>query len=195
MKRRTVLAKVGVLGAVGLAGCVSGGSDGAAPETGDSAGTETSTETPAEQPAEPPTDTATPANTATATDTATPTDTPMTPTLDDATLEVQRNDCGEQASEASVGFEGDSVVVEGRVWGSDPGWTAVLADADYDRAADELSIVVGLTQRETSGPVVQCIAEIEYRATATFADGLPGTVTVVHETNEGQETVATAQQE
>jgi len=189
MKRRTVLAKVGVLGAVGLAGCVSEGSDGAAPETGDSAGTDTSTETPAEQPAEPATDTAT------ATDSETPTDTPMTPTLDDATLEVQRNDCGEQASEASVGFEGDSVVVEGRVWGSDPGWTAVLADASYDRAADELSVVVGLTQRETSGPVVQCIAEIGYRATATFADGLPGRVTVVHETNEGRETVATAQQE
>jgi hypothetical protein len=189
MKRRTVLANVGALGAVGLAGCVSGGSDEAAPETSDDVVTETRTETAAEQSTEPTTNTTTPANTTTATDT------PMTPTLDDATLEVQRNDCGEQASEASVGFEGDGVVVEGRVWGSDPGWTAVLADASYDREADELSLVVGLTQRETSGPVVQCIAEIEYRTTAAFADGLPGTVTVVHETNEGQETVATVQRE
>jgi len=59
-------------------------------------------------------------------------------------------------------------------------------------AADELAVTVGIEEADDDGPVVQCIAEVEYRVTATFADGGPGTVTVTHETNDGTETAATS---
>ena len=121
----------------------------------------------------------------------TTTDSSMTPTLEDATIEVQANDCGEEASAATVSFAED-VTVEGTIWAPNPGWTAVLADASYDAAADELAVTVGIEEADDDGPVVQCIAEVEYRVTATFADGGPGTVTVTHETNDGTETAATS---
>lgn len=183
MKRRTVLAQVGTLGAIGLAGCVSGGDDGAAP------GTDTDEETASET--ETPTDTGTPTETDTGTEM--PTDTPMTPTLDDTTIEVQHSDCGQQASDASVAFDDEAVVVTGTIWAPNPGYTATLADVNHDPETDELTVTVGIEGSDDDGPVVQCIAEIRYRATARFASGLPGTVTVVHETNAGTETVATVQ--
>jgi hypothetical protein len=120
----------------------------------------------------------------------TTTDSSMTPTLEGATIEVQANDCGQERSEATVSFAED-VTVEGTIWAPNPGWTAVLTDATYDADADELAVTVGVEEGDDDGPVVQCIAEIQYRATATFADGEPGSVTVTHETNDGTETVAT----
>ncbi|WP_346775213.1 hypothetical protein [Halomicrobium mukohataei] len=119
------------------------------------------------------------------------TQTAMTSTLDDATIVVQRNDCGQTTSDATVSF-GEHVAVSGTIWAPDPGWTAVLSAASYDADDDELTVAVGVEPRDDSGPVVQCIAEIEYRVTATFSDGLPGSVTVTHETDEGVATVATA---
>ena len=163
MRRRTILARVGVLGTAGLAGCVSGGDGGGAPGAGE------------------PTD-------------ETTTDTPMTPALEETTIEVLANDCGEETSEATVSGDED-VTVEGTIWAPNPGWTAVLTDASYDADADELSVTVGIEEQDDSGPVPQCIAEVEYRVTATFADGGPGSVTVTHETNDGAETVATSGRE
>lgn len=182
MKRRTLLARVGVLGLAGFAGCTAEGGDDTTPteETTEAAaggadGTDTSTATPTD------------------THTKTPTETAMTPTLGETTIEVQNSDCGQQVSDATVTFDGDAVVVEGTIWAPDPSWTATVVDASYDGGADELAVTVGITEREDAdGPVVQCIAEIDYRTTTTFTDGLPGTVTVTHETNEGTETVASA---
>jgi len=167
MRRRTVLTAVGTLG-VGFAGCVSDGGD-----EGDGAAGETATETD--------------------TSSATVTETPMTPTLTDTTIERLANDCGQQVNVAEITIDDQQVVVEGTIWAPDPGHGPTVA-ATYDADEDTLSVTTG-TEDQGDGPVAQCIAEIEYRAMATFADGLPGAVTVVHETNEGSETVATAERE
>lgn len=172
MERRTVLGRLALVGTTGLAGCVSE-DDGSGDGDGGGEATRAATETP----------------------TATPTDTPMSPTLTDATIDVSSSDCGNQVSDATVDFDGDDVVVTGTIWGPDPSWTATLADASYDAGADSLAVTIGIEEDEDSGPTIQCIAEIEYTATLTFADGLPGEVTVTHETNEGSVTVVTTRRD
>lgn len=178
MRRRSVLTAAGALG-VGLAGCVSGDEDEATTSeatTTTGGGERTTGSDTASEPA-----------------TDTTTQTPMTPTLTGTTIAAQGSDCGQQVHEAEVTFD-DDVVVDGTIWAPNPGHTPVVVAADYDDTADTLSLTVG-TEDASDGPVVQCIAEVEYRATATFADGLPGTVTVVHETTEGRETVATVERD
>jgi len=180
MRRRTVLAAVGTLG-VGLAGCVSGGDDGGR------AATDTTTRTNAERGTE--------SRLSTTSETATETTiTTQTPTLADSTIEAQGSDCGRQVHESEVTFDGDGVVVDGTIWAPNPGHVPAILAADYDGTTDTFSVTVG-TEDASDGPVVQCLAEIEYRATAAFVDGLPGSVTVVHETSEGSETVATVETE
>lgn len=192
MRRRSVLTAVGALG-VGLAGCVSDGSDGGDEATPSEAavttgmGSEETTETGSDTASETATDTTS------ATTTETTTGTPMIPTLTDTTIEARGSDCGQQINEVEVSFEGD-VVLDGTIWAPNPGHEPIVVAADSDDATDTLSVTVG-TEDASDGPVVQCIAEVEYRMMATFEDGLPGTVTVVHETNEGGETVTTVERE
>jgi len=170
---------------VGLAGCVSG-------DDRDEATTGTESDAASERPTV--TDAANATATVTDTVSETATGTPMTPTLTGTTIEAQGSDCGQQINEVEVSFEGDGVVLDGTIWAPNPGYEPIVVAADYDDATDTLSVTVG-AEDASDGPVVQCIAEVEYRTTATFEAGLPRTVTVVHETNEGGETVATAERE
>lgn len=131
------------------------------------------------------------------TTTATPTDTETPATgLSDTTFTVLGIQSGQQRDEATVGTDGTTVTVEGTIWGSDGCTTAALADAAYDVAADELTVAVATTDREstaTDGGVActQALVEIDYRATAAFAGSLPGRVTVTHDHGDGPERVTT----
>jgi hypothetical protein len=165
MNRRAVLAQVAGLGGVALAGCVANGGNGGGNETDEE--TPTNTESPTEMP----------------------------PKLTDSTIAVQSVDCGQQVSEATVVFESDHVPIAGTIWAPDPGWTATLVDAAYDHEDDELAVTVGVEESDEDEMVAQCIAEVDYEVTATFESTLPGRVAVTHETNDGSETVATANRE
>lgn len=117
------------------------------------------------------------------------------PSLVGADLRVRANDCGQQVDAARASFDAErpAVVVEGTIWGSDTCHTARLADATYDPADDLLAVHVTAVRRETTGTPAcgQCIVEVDYTATCTFAGGLPGTVRVVHGTGD-RRTVVTA---
>jgi hypothetical protein len=129
-----------------------------------------------------------------ATGTATTTEGP--PTLDTTALRVTDRGCGEQVDAATVEFDADApaVAVTGTVWGADLCHTARLADATYAPAADRLDVRVVAVRQETEGATcAQCIAEIEYAATCSFAGGLPGTVRVVHGRGADERVVATAE--
>jgi len=124
----------------------------------------------------------------------TPTEGPSdTPSVNETTFSVTRRQSGSQTNSATVTFDGDQVVAEGTIWGADGCKTADLIEAAYDSGADELSISVGTTEMTDAGDMcTQAIMEIDYRATVTFANGLPGTVVVSHDTGDGQSTVTTA---
>ncbi|GAA5473532.1 hypothetical protein Hhis01_00928 [Haloarcula hispanica] len=116
-----------------------------------------------------------------------------TPSVNETTFSVTQRQSGSQTSSATVAFDGDQVVVEGTIWGSDGCKTADLTDVTYDSSADELRISVGTKDKPDAGDVcTQAIMEIDYRATATFENGLPGTVSVSHDTGDGQSPVTTA---
>ncbi|EMA25377.1 MULTISPECIES: hypothetical protein [Haloarcula] len=113
--------------------------------------------------------------------------------MNETTFSVTQRQSGSQTSSATVAFDGDQVVVEGTIWGSDGCKTADLTDVTYDSSVDELHISVGTKDKPDAGDVcTQAIMEINYRATATFENGLPGTVSVSHDTGDGQSPVTTA---
>jgi len=99
--------------------------------------------------------------------------------VNETTFSIIRRQSGAQTSSATVAFDGDQVVVDGTIWGSNGCKTADLTDISYDTSADELSLSVGTM-------------EINYRATVTFENGLPGTVSVSHDSGDGLNPVTTA---
>jgi hypothetical protein len=116
-----------------------------------------------------------------------------TPSVNETTFSVTQRQSGSQTSSATVAFDGDQVVIEGTIWGSDGCKTAELIDAAHDTDADELRISVGTKDKPDAGDMcTQTITEIDYRATVTFANGLPGTVSVSHDTGGGLSPVTTA---
>ncbi|MBV0924218.1 hypothetical protein KTS45_08385 [Halomicroarcula limicola] len=115
--------------------------------------------------------------------------------MTDTTFTVTDVSSGTQRDEASVAFGGDTVTVEGTIWGANGCKTGRLLGAEYDAAADELTVTVGTKDREDAGDgCTQAIVEIRYRATATFEGGLPGTVVVTHDHGDGGKDVTTATQ-
>jgi hypothetical protein len=106
----------------------------------------------------------------------------------------------DQAGSATVVFDDrggradpSTVVVEGRIIGTEGCSTAVLDAATYDAAADELRVNVATRRATDAGDVcTQPLMEIDYTAGIEFDGGLPGTVVVVHHVQSGSETVTTA---
>lgn len=124
------------------------------------------------------------------TDTEDP-DASQSPVLETTEFSVDGRSGGSQRDEATVRFDGQRVVVEGVIWGSDGCKTATLLDSAYDRATDTHTVTVGTTDREDAGEMcTQALVEIEYTATATFEGGLPGRVVVRHDHGDGPEQVA-----
>jgi hypothetical protein len=131
-----------------------------------------------------------------------PTDEPPTdggepsqsPVLADTEFVVDAQSSGTQRDEATVQFDGQRVVVDGVVWGSDGCKTATLLHSAYDPETNTHTVTVGTTDRADAGEMcTQAIVEIEYTATATFEGGLPGRVVVRHDHGDGSEQVADAE--
>ena len=113
--------------------------------------------------------------------------------MNETTFSIVRRQSGSQTSSATVAFDGNQVVVEGSIWGSDGCKTADLTDISYDPNTNELSISVGTKDMPDAGDMcTQAIMEINYRATVTFENGLPGTVAVSHDSGNGLSPVTTA---
>ena len=113
--------------------------------------------------------------------------------MNETTFSIIRRQSGSQISSATVAFDGNQVVVDGTIWGSNGCKTADLTDISYDASADKLSLSVGTTEMPDAGDMcAQAIMEINYRATVTFEDGLPDTVSISHDSDDGLNPVTTA---
>lgn len=155
MKRRTLLRRTGALGALVLAGCTGDGNDGT--------GQHTPTRDDASDPG------------------GSPTPTPTGPTVTGTSIRTVRTDCHSGDSETarvSVHTDERTVTVSGLLRTRDPCREAVLEAVHYDAGTETLRVDVS-AERVGDG-CVQCVGELEYEATVTFAGGVPGTVTVSH---------------
>ncbi|GGK55959.1 hypothetical protein GCM10009067_05550 [Haloarcula sebkhae] len=116
-----------------------------------------------------------------------------TPSVNETTFSIIRRQSGSQISSATVAFDGNQVVVDGTIWGSNGCKTADLTDISYDTNANKLSLSVGTTEMPDAGDMcAQAIMEINYRATVTFENGLPDTVSISHDSGDGLNPVTTA---
>lgn len=124
---------------------------------------------------------------------ATPTPNP-TPGLEEATLSREGNCPSEDGGTASIDFGDATVTVDGCLTARDGCHYPGLAEAVYED--DVFRIVV--EEVDESDPDEVCTQAIEYRAytvAATFADGTPESVEVVHDAADGRNTVATAERD
>lgn len=120
--------------------------------------------------------------------TATPT--PKPPRITEKSLEP-RETC-EEAGAATIAVDGDAVVVEGCIVGKDGCQRPVLGSAVYDAEAGELRVRVTTEAPSDAEACTQALVDLPYRVTVRFADGLPGTTTVVHDGVHGEQQVAQA---
>jgi hypothetical protein len=95
--------------------------------------------------------------------------------------------------DASIGFDGEAVTVDGTVLAATPCRKLSIETAAYDAKADRLTVVIGTAPSE--GVCTQCLGSIEYEATIEFENDLPSEVVVEHHSQDRKTTVATAQRE
>ncbi|WP_254273189.1 hypothetical protein [Haloarcula marina] len=112
------------------------------------------------------------------------------PRVTDTTFTVSNRQSGTQVDDATVRFGDERVVVDGTIWGVDGCTTAALTSAEYDDAADELTVAVATTRETDAEMCTQAIVEIDYEATVAFENGLPGRVVVTHDHGDGPREVA-----
>ncbi|UPV76051.1 hypothetical protein M0R89_08325 [Halorussus limi] len=192
MKRREMLAAVGgSLAAGSLGGCL-GRYEDVAGEVGDTTSDRPTDAVTTEDTRTPPDETT---GEATTTDGAQTTEAGQQGALTGKTFELLDVGCGAPRGEASVSFRdgGSSVVVSGTIPGSNDCYIARLADVSYDPATRALDLTVASMAKEGAEMCAQCIVEIEYEATLSFADGGPASVTVTHAAMGESKTVATAE--
>lgn len=164
MERRRFLAAVVGSGAAALAGCTGGG--GSSPAT----------------------DAESPTGSAASTASSTPSGEGEFPRITDRSFS-RTGDADGSGESASVAFDGDLVRVTGVVRGANGCMEASLADAEYDREADELGVRV-TTVREGGDVCTQEIVHRSYEAAVEFAGGCPMSVVVEHESMDEVRTVA-----
>lgn len=113
--------------------------------------------------------------------------------LTDTGFAVTDAGCGSEREAASVAFDADTgtVAVTGTTSAPNTCYSARLADAAYDGGADEFRVTVEAFEAEQGG-CGECITEVDYEATASFAGGLPGRVVVVHRSRGSEREVAAA---
>ena len=122
-----------------------------------------------------------------------PTDsaTPAPLAVTDQSLEP-RETCDEPGA-ASISVDGSDVVVEGCIVGKDGCQRPVLESATYDDQRDELTVRVSTEAPSDAEACTQALVDLPYRVTVTFANGLPGTTTVVHDGVNGQQQAGQAE--
>lgn len=123
--------------------------------------------------------------------TGSPTPTPAPPRITDRSLEL-REQC-ERPGTATITTDGDAVVVEGCIVGINGCHRPVLERARYDQAADELQVRVTTEAPATAEACTQQLVDLPYRVTVTFANGRPGTTTVVHDGANGEQQAGDAE--
>lgn len=185
MNRRSLLSSIGTAGVVSLAGCVSGDAGSGGPSDENATATDenpTHNGTPSDD-TETPTDSTDTASSGGGTESPSPAEGPTQ--FADATLKIIDTGPGQQVDSAHVCFDygATQVLITGTIWGSNTCKIPALADATYDTDADELTVTVTTKNRDTEGTPVcgQSITELDYRVTASFDGGLPGSVTVRHD--------------
>lgn len=92
----------------------------------------------------------------------------------------------------SVSYAGVSIAIDGSLRVPTPCHGAELAEATYDRETDTLTVVVAVTDPPGDAACVQCVGVVDYDASVTFADDLPGRVEVVHRGAGDERTVTAA---
>lgn len=183
MQRRTLLCAAAVAGAGALAGCADTDPDPGGPGDG-------STDSPTGSPTDSPTDSPTGTDdgsgnspTDSPTESPTPTEEPGSGSrrVTGRSFEVRDNSCGQGEDSATVERGDDRVVVDGTISGRNSCYTAELKEARYDEGADELTVAVrSYEDRADDEACMECIVDIDYRATVEFEGGTPGEVTVRH---------------
>lgn len=175
MRRRETLSALGLLA---LAGCLAPGGG----ETGDGTTETTEEETTTTESGE---------ETTTSTETTTTTPEPTDWTADFTPVSIEC--ASEDASTASVAFEGDEVTVDGTIIGSDMCYRPKLSTVAYDEETSELVIIVeSVREADEDTACAECIAAMEYQVVGTFDGDLPSIVAVRHERDGSQETVTKA---
>jgi hypothetical protein len=176
MQRRDILKRAGAATTVGLlGGCL--GREGRSPGNSESDGGGTSTtETTASE------TTTAEGTTETAMTTRTSTTTADT-TVKDRSLKVLGAECGQPKNDAAIEFEDSKkqLVVTGSMTGSDSCTRPKIESAKCDSKSSTFMVTIGTKQKDGSIGCSECITEIEYRATFTFEEALPKSVTVTHE--------------
>jgi len=99
--------------------------------------------------------------------------------------------CG-QENRASIAFEDGVVRITGAIPASDPCHEATMTDSTYGEGSGELAVSMGVSETDAD-MCEQCLARVEYEATIEHSGSGPGRVSVSHGTPEGEETVATAE--
>ncbi len=170
MRRRDVLATIGL---ASLAGCIGSGGG----------GSNTTTDSTTDEP----------------TTTDDPTTSEPTTTTDggadwSADLEVLAVECGSPEDEsATISFTDEGPSVSGTIIGSDMCYIARLDRLVYDEMTRELVVVVeSVSDADADTACAECIAAVDYRFTATFTGEGPTSVEVVHKARGREQTVASA---
>ena len=91
--------------------------------------------------------------------------------------------------EAAVSVEGADVVVAGCVRGANGCAVPALSAAAYDAAANALTVIVGTDSRDDADACTQVRTRLGYRTRVSLLGGLPDTVSVVHDDDDGHREV------
>lgn len=105
-------------------------------------------------------------------------------------FESGKGECadGDRSERAEVDVEDGVVAIEGTVETPTPCHRLALAAIEEDPEGETLEIVVAVDEPATD-LCVECLGAVPYRATVDYADDLPETVAVVHETADDRRTV------
>ncbi|MFB6120234.1 MAG: hypothetical protein ABEJ68_03865 [Halobacteriaceae archaeon] len=112
------------------------------------------------------------------------------PIVLDHAFEVTGSACG-TGQQAAVAFGSSSVTVTGGLRAPTPCHGAELAGASWDGEGGKLTLTVATTDPDDDA-CVDCIGEIDYEATVSFADAPPETVVVNHRHWDRTDTITTA---
>ena len=104
-------------------------------------------------------------------------------------VEIDEADA-ETVGEAVIEFTSDAVHVDGTVLGETGCHGVALADATVTDDRFRM-VVAAVDDSDPEELCTQALTEVGYAVDATFVDGVPGSVTVVHDDADGHAVVAT----
>jgi len=115
------------------------------------------------------------------------------PAVVNRSISVEGRSCGDAASEASVSFADQRVVVQGKLPVAESCGTARIRSVRYDSATDTLALVVAASLSTDQSACTDCGGAVVYRGAVRFERGYPGRVIVRHAVGGERATVATVE--